>query len=359
MESNSKYWKKWQIALLIFAVYNLIVVINIPSAYVASLQSPRPDELVRAIFRLALANNLWAMTTPLILWWGWVFPISKPRLFRNLGLHFLFALCVGAFQHSANSIGTWGLGISSAESFQTTLYNHVLLMRTVTGTLVHYPVIIISQRAYLYFRESQERALLQKQAELTALQAQLHPHFFFNTLNALSALIYRAPKEADKMITQLGDLFRILLKENKEQEVSLKEELAFLESYLKIHQTLMGDRLKVEWKIEPETLDALVPNLILQPLVENSVIHGLSALEEGGRIEVVAERQGGHLRLEVRDNGVGMARKASESKKGIGLGNTQSRLEHLYGDDHEFNVIHPADGGLAVVMNIPITEKVT
>ncbi len=354
---NFKYWKKWQIALLIFAVYNLIVVINIPSAYVTSLHGANSDQLVR-IARLALLNNLWALATPIILWMGWIFPVTKPKFLRNLFLHILFALCVGVFQHVANSIGTWMLGISSVPDFQTNLFDAALLMRTTTGTLVHYPVIIISQRAYLYFKESKERAFLQKQAELTALQAQLHPHFFFNTLNALSALIYRSPKEADRMITRLGDLFRILLKNNKEQEIILAEELEFLEDYLTIHQTLMGDRLKVEWNISPETLDSKVPNLILQPLVENSIKHGLGPLEEGGILEIGAARLNGHLRLEVKDSGIGFkTTETMDRGRGIGIENTRARLFHLYGDAHKFELKNEPGGGLSVVIRIPLREE--
>lgn len=354
MKINFKYWKKWQIALLIFAAYNLIVIINIPSLYVASLQSSQPEELYRSFARLALGNNLWALTTPFILWLGWIFPVAKPRFFRNFFLHFLFALSVGVFQHCANSIGTWILGISTTDNFQTNLFNGVLLMRVITGTLVHYPVIIISQRAYLYFKESKERTVLQKQAELAALQAQLHPHFFFNTLNALSALIYRSPKEADRMITRLGDLFRILLKKDKEQEISLREELEFLEAYLKIHQTLMGERLRVEWRIAPETLDSKVPNLILQPLVENSVKHGLAPLEEGGTLEISAARENGFLRLEVEDTGIGAKAEKINSGSGIGLQNTRARLQHLYGEAHLFVITHPSKGGLNVLIKLPL-----
>jgi two-component system, LytTR family, sensor kinase len=157
-----------------------------------------------------------------------------------------------------------------------------------------------------------------QQAELQVLKMQLHPHFFFNTLNALSALIYRSPKDADQMITQLGDLFRFALRKDKAQEISLAEELDFLKAFLQIHRTLMGKRLQVDWKIEPETLSALVPNLILQPLVENSIQHGLAPLEQGGRIEIRAKRQNHRLILEVEDSGRGLAPKRRKKTEASG-----------------------------------------
>ncbi len=358
MNIDFRSWKGWHIALLIFAAYNLIVLINIPAIYFSSLQRPDSIDILGSVARVALFNNLWVLITPLILWLGWVFPIAKPSFLRNVFLHLLFAIGAGVYHHAASSIGTWALGISSVDNFQTNLFNAALLMRTVAGTLVHYPVIIISQRAYLYFKESKERAFLQKQAELSALQSQLHPHFFFNTLNALSALIYRSPKEADRMITQLGDLFRILLKKDKAQKIPLHEELEFLEAYLKIHQTLMGDRLLIQWKIDPETRDLMVPNLILQPLVENSIRHGLSPLEEGGILEIGAARQNGHLHLEVTDNGVGIesANKA-DPDSGIGVKNTRARLMNLYGDEYEFQLEKKPGGGSSVLIKIPAQKE--
>jgi sensor histidine kinase YesM len=186
---------------------------------------------------------------------------------------------------------------------------------------------------------------------------QLHPHFFFNTLNAISALMYRSPKEADRMITQLGDLFRVSLRKDKAQEIPLKEELEFLKAFLQIHQTLMGKRLQVEWEVETETLDALVPNLLLQPLAENAIQHGIAPLETGGRIEIRAARQNGSLILQVRDDGHGLDSQ-NESKKsgGIGLSNTRARLKNLYNGAHKFSIDEPSGGGVAVKIEIPFRE---
>jgi LytS/YehU family sensor histidine kinase len=221
---------------------------------------------------------------------------------------------------------------------------------------VTYPTVIGIQQAYLYFRESQERAFRLQQAELQVLKMQLHPHFFFNTLNALSALIYTSPKDADRMITQLSDLFRISLKKDKAHEISLKEELEFLKAYLQIHQTLMGKRLDVQWKIQPETLDALVPNLILQPLVENSIQHGIAPMEAGGQIEILAERSNGSLLLEVRDNGLGLIAGKTKNNSGVGIANTRARLENLYNSLHRFEINPLPEGGTVVSLEVPFHQ---
>ena len=160
------------------------------------------------------------------------------------------------------------------------------------------------------------------------------------------------------MITQLGDLFRYALRKDKAQEISLTEELDFLQAFLQIHQTLMGKRLLVEWKIEPETLSALVPHLILQPLVENSIRHGIAPLEQGGRIEICAKRQNERLVLQVRDSGLGLASQEIQTNGGVGLANTRARLKHLYGAAHRFDIATVACEGTIVSIELPFQEQV-
>lgn len=253
--------------------------------------------------------------------------------------------------------GLWALGLISLDNAWIELFKWSNLIQAVTGSVVHYPWIIAIQQAYLYFRISQERALLLQQAEMQMLKMQLHPHFFFNTLNAVSALMYKSPKEADRVITQLGDLIRVALKKDKADKVSLKEELEFLRSFLQIHQTLMGKRLKIEWEIQPETLDALVPNLILQPLAENAIQHGLAPLEEGGKIKVRSEKDGEKLMLQLCDSGVGFVAENNGNSNGVGLSNVRARLKNLYADNHLFSIAKSENGGTKVQMEIPFQEQ--
>jgi sensor histidine kinase YesM len=169
--------------------------------------------------------------------------------------------------------------------------------------------------------------------------------------------MHRDVDAADNMIARLSDLLRLALQTVGIQEVALKQELDFLAKYLEIEQTRFRDRLTVKFDIEPHTLDALVPNLILQPLVENSIKHGIGPRPMPGRIEIRSRRVGGFVELEVRDNGVGLSEvRLSDFNRGVGLANTRSRLQHLYGSNHRFEFRQPADGGLSVVIAIPMAE---
>jgi sensor histidine kinase YesM len=346
-----------QIILLIFVAHTILFIIELPQVYLYNAQSRTPINPWIQIARLGWGVYVWALVTPFVLWLGYLFPIARKNLRRNLFLHLIFSIVSGIVQHYGYNSGLWMFGFSRSGNVQANFFNLALMLNFISSSMVRYATIIAIQQAVFYFQESQERAFRLQQAELEVLKMQMHPHFFFNTLNAISALIYRSPKEADRTITQLSDLFRISLKKDKAQEVSLKEELEFLQAYLQIHQTLMGERLEVVWRIEPETLDAQVPNLILQPLVENAVQHGIAPLEEGGQIEISSRRDAGQLFLQVRDNGRGLL--TDEIKTGgVGLSNTQARLKNLYGDAHRFKIAASANGGgTSINLEIPFREQ--
>lgn len=197
------------------------------------------------------------------------------------------------------------------------------------------------------------------QAQLQTLKMQLHPHFLFNTLHAISGLIHDDPDRAESMITYLGDLLRAALSYRQQQEVTLGEEVRLLEPYLEIEKTRFGDRLAVDVSLEPGTLDARVPHLILQPLIENSIKHGLAPRREPGRIQLRARRQNGTLRVQVRDNGRGLRNgtRRPDGSDGVGLANTRARLERLYGTEHEFRIDNHPDGGVEVEFVIPFQTE--
>jgi sensor histidine kinase YesM len=230
--------------------------------------------------------------------------------------------------------------------------------------MMTYWAIVGLSHALRYYREARDRELRESQlethlveAQLQALQRQLQPHFLFNTLNTISALMHRDLDAADDMIAKLSDLLRLSLQNVGVQEVTLKQELDFLSKYLEIEQTRFRDRLTVVFDIQPDTLDALVPNLVLQPLVENSIKHGIGPRATPGQIAIRSTRVGSMLELEVRDNGVGLsAARLTDFNRGIGLGNTRSRLQHLYGQSHRFEFRQPPGGGLSVLIAIPLVE---
>ena len=357
MKINPEQRRPWRIALLIVVVHAVLFIIQIPQVYLYNAQNPQSGGPPIAIARLAWWVCLWGLLTPFILVLGNRLPINRRHLWRNLSLHLLLSAVAGIVHHYSYNFGLLALNLTTIEALRTHIGNLMGLFNFISGSVVRYAAVIAIQQAYLYSRESQERAFRLQQAELQILKMQLHPHFFFNTLNALSALIYRSPKDADRMITQLGDLFRFALRKDKAQEVSLAEELDFLKAFVQIHQTLMGKRLQVEWKIEPDTLSALVPNLIFQPLVENSIQHGIAPLERGGRIEVCATRENGQLVLQVRDSGQGLAMRETQNSVGVGLANTRARLKNLYGAAHRFEIDAVPGAGTVVSIELPFQEQ--
>jgi two-component system, LytTR family, sensor kinase len=214
---------------------------------------------------------------------------------------------------------------------------------------------------YNKYRDSQLReAHLETgltRARLQLLKTQLHPHFLFNTLNALSALIYTDVDAAERMLARLGDLLRLSLEDFGVQEAPLARELEVIRYYLDIEQARLGPRLRVEWKVAPEVTEALVPTFLLQPLIENAIRHGISPRSEPGRIEVRAWRRGGELCLEVRDDGPGL-RAEQKPGSGVGLTNTRARLLHLYGDAQRFEIGNDVRGGCVARVVLPFYEPV-
>ena len=227
--------------------------------------------------------------------------------------------------------------------------------------LVIYWLVVFAQLGWHYYNRYRERevqtAELQRElveARLAALRMQLNPHFLFNTLHAVSALIHENPNAADRVVARLSELLRLSLDQTKPQEVPLVEELAFLDRYLEIEQTRFAERLKVEKTISKDVQNALVPYLILQPIVENAIRHGIEPREDLGLLQISADCKDGRLVLRVRDNGEESSAKAGRvAPEGIGLSNTRSRLRHLYGEDFRFELSAENGGGLEARMEIP------
>jgi len=193
------------------------------------------------------------------------------------------------------------------------------------------------------------------QARLETLRMQLDPHFLFNTLNAISSLVERDPKGVRRMISRLSDLLRHSISSAAEQEVPLRTELALLDRYLEIMQIRFQGQLTVDMHVAPDTLDALVPNLVLQPLAENALKHGVAAGQTSARVTISARRDDDRLVLQVRDNGPGPAAASAtpspvaSARTGVGVANTRARLEHLYGAEQRFTLraVNATDGGAA------------
>ena len=196
-----------------------------------------------------------------------------------------------------------------------------------------------------------------RDARLSALRSQLNPHFLFNSLNAVSTLVLDGKAAAaGQMLAQIGELLRTSLDSGTSAEVPLAQEMALTEQYLAIEQTRLGERLRVELSFAPETLDALVPIMLLQPLVENAVRHGVVPQLAGGRVAIASARHGNRLHLEIRNSGPRLAPR-SEEGAGIGLRNTAERLSALYGTDHGFSLRWPAGGGCEAAVDLPFRTQ--
>jgi two-component sensor histidine kinase len=205
------------------------------------------------------------------------------------------------------------------------------------------------------YREREQQATLLtsrlNEARLHALQAQLQPHFLFNTLNGIATLLRRDPAKAEDMLLSLSELLRVALNSSQRQEIPLREEMDFLGRYLAIQKMRFGDRIEVTEAIEPAAMDCLVPALLLQPLVENAIRHGIEPSGEPGRLRITGSRDGEWLRLSVEDNGVGLT--PGKSGNGVGLANVRERLATLHGTAYEFELVERPEGGVTVKIRLP------
>ena len=227
--------------------------------------------------------------------------------------------------------------------------------------IAYWAIVLLDYTSNYYSRykdeelKSTQMAEKLANAELNALKMQLHPHFLFNTLHAISALMHRDLIAAEKMINRLSELLRYSLQNTRQQLTSLRHELEFLELYLEIEKVRFQDRLKVQINIQPELMDAEVPHLILQPLVENALKHGIAPIAKGGEIIISAEQNDSWLVLKVFDNGKSISQqKLDNLQLGIGLQNTQMRLEQLYSNAHSFTIDNCREFGFEVTLTFPL-----
>jgi sensor histidine kinase YesM len=220
-----------------------------------------------------------------------------------------------------------------------------------------YIAIVVAAHAYEYFQDSRRRALEASEferalavSELQALKMQLHPHFLFNTLYGISSLVASDPERARAMIVKLSDLLRTALRQNDSDLIPLREELKFIEEYLDLEKMRLGGRLTTNLRINPDTLPLLVPHLVLQPLVENAIRHGIGSSREKGWIEITSVRKDHVFELRVR-NSVGTSR---PSGTGVGLRNTEARLHYLYPKEASFSFVFEDDGNAAATLILPV-----
>jgi len=357
-------WTRWAI---IFAGWTVIALFFAGQLYYSRLLSEQPLTWREAASQQFIYPYLWAFGTVLVLWLADRFPVEGRLWRRHVPLHLLFATAFvfvisGLFHiiYFFLLMSSPGQQYNPAQTLRWIIYNS-------SENYGIYGLLVLLNQVFRYYRRYREGELrasrLQTQltqAQLEALKMQLQPHFLFNTLHSISALLHRDPDAADRMIARLGDFLRLTLENSGAQEVSLQKELEFLTCYLEIERVRFQDRLTTSIEVEPAALDAPVPNLILQPIVENALRHGIAQTRGPGRVEISAKRENGSLRIRVRDNGPGLAaitRPDDGLREGLGLSNTRARLEQLYGEAHRFELANDPHGGLTVTLEIPAHGK--
>jgi two-component system, LytTR family, sensor kinase len=357
--AKHRWWLRW----IFFAlVWTLLGVSFALSTYLGALQDNVQVSWKRALSGYLADFYLWGMLSPLIFRLARRFEL-RDHFPRNLLIHLATSIVLSAFVLSAASPLVWYFG------YVNTVRNPTLwiLWRNNAfspyyfhqGLTIYWTTLVVAHALHYYrgLREGEAKTAKLSaqlaQAQLQALKMQIHPHFLFNTLNSISALLHKDVEAADEMIARLGDFLRLTLKRSDAQTVDFEQELEFVRCYLDIEHIRFQDRLSVAMEIEPQTLKFMVPNLILQPIVENSVRHGVAKQVGPGRITIRARQESDRLILQVEDNGPGLKSDFNGSTLGIGLSNTRARLEQFYGDDFNFQIANANGRGVTVTLDIP------
>lgn len=313
----------------------------------------------------------WGVLSLLIFWADRRFALGRP-LWQRLLLHLPLSLLVTALFFPLALLGNRLLeGNNVGGMMSDPMLSFSSLQQFLGGAFqwnfLIYWLIAGGWMAWEFHQESQARKLQAAQLEqrlteahLLNLKAQLHPHFLFNALNTISAFVETDPRGARQMIEHLGDLLRFSLEHSEAQETTLETELRVLEHYLAIQRVRFEDHLQLQIKTAPETLPATVPSLILQPLVENAIRHGVAQQTQPVCVTISAIKEPAQLRLEVGDNGPGLpAQWTLAEHAGVGLTNTKQRLEQLYPGAHQFTVNNSSGGGVTVTITLPFRTNGT
>lgn len=308
---------------------------------------------------------LWAAFTPAALRFIWRAPLHRGNWRRHVPVQLAVGSFIAVAYTLVDQLVREGLSRTLAEPDLAQPFTASLFFRLFVTNAFAYVDIALVGHAVHYARDARSKELRSSQlearlaeAQLQVLRMQLHPHFLFNTLHSVSALMHKDVRAADRMLALLGDLLRDSFDKIGAQEVSLKQELGFLERYLEIERTRFRDRLHVEIDVAPEALDAEVPNLILQPLVENAIRHGAGRRREASHVQIVAFPRDGWLHVLIRDDGPGLPTEEELSRRGgVGLANTQARLAQIYGKDHRFELRNRPEGGVEVALSLPFRQR--
>ena len=359
---------KYRRAVLLFVGWTLVSVIFAGISYAAAIVENNKEFGFGSALRLNLVQfYLWAILAPFVFRFTRRFPIEvRPLNVSNLLLYFPALISFAAIHQVLHLAVLWSISPRWRQKYPALIdcYRAYFAFGFYIDLIIAL-LIVIAVHALLYYQNFRASELAQSslkaqlaQAQLRALKMQIHPHFLFNTLHSISSLVLEEPAKANSIIARLGDFLRLTLENSDQQLVTLKEETEFLRCYLDIEQVRFGDRLTVGFELEPQTLSAQVPHLILQPVMENAIQHAIAPRATQGHINIEAKRLNSLLRVAISDNGPGISSNANLlGKKCVGLSNVRARLQQIYGPDFRFELINAGDGGLSVVMEIPFQRE--
>lgn len=362
--NRNRWWLRWCFG---FCVWTLLGFSFALSSYLNALQENVHISLKRMISGYLADFYLWGIISPLIFKLARRFEL-RAHLPRNLLLHAMFSVVLSFVVLSAAAPLVWYFGYPNLTRSPTLLAlwrnNAFSIYYFHQGLTIYWTTLVVAHALH-YYRglcegeaKAGQLAARLAQAQLQALKMQIHPHFLFNTLNSIAALLHKDVEAADRMIARLGDFLRLTLKRSDAQTIDFGQELEFLRCYLDIERTRFEDRLIIDMEVEPQALAVMVPNLILQPIVENAIRHGVARQTISGHITIRAFKQNDRLIMQVEDNGPGLMMNPKATLSGIGLSNTRARLEQLYGEDCGFEIENSAARGVLVTLEIPAVEAV-
>ncbi len=348
---------QWKFILGGWGIYAFYMSVT---SYVVNTRLGRPVTWAIAVASDFSYSAVWVLLTPLVLWLVRRYRFEKGGRYRVFGLHLTASILIALFHKGIHGIVfSFYRLVVDGQVFSWELQYRQTLSYFDYGIQIYWIILLLDYVLdyYLRYRENELRASqLESQlanAQLNALKMQLQPHFLFNTLNAISVLIKKNPEVARNTVGRLSDLLRFTLENVSSQEVSLRVEMEYLDRYLNIEKTRFEDRLTVKTNIPADVLNAQVPTMILQPLVENAIKHGVTRRRGPAIVEIHALRNNGLLTLQVVDNGKGLPTGETTLREGVGLTNTRARLRQLYGSGSSLELSDAAEGGVIVTVTIP------
>lgn len=345
---------------IFLALWTLLALLLAFQEYEIHLLVYNRAELYKEAAAWLIHFYLWAA----LLWFVWKvmphFPLEGKTWKRDLLFHVPFGLAVSVAELAIFVVLLKVLGVAPPDTVFQRLFLWNLSTDLPTNFFIYWTFVAIF-RGVDYYERYRERELRASQLEgqlakahLQALKAQLDPHFFFNTMNSISSLMHRDIEKADAMIAGLSNLFRLNLQRGDTQEITLNEEMGFLEQYLELQQLRFGSRIKIEVRTDPELHDVCVPSMVLQPLVENAIIHGSTNGSESMLLEITAREHNGMCRITIYNSG---SRLPEHFKPGLGISNTRARLQWLYGEKSSLELNNLQAGGVLAEVLLPVRKE--